>query len=175
MTDRAELLAGIEAATNGEVRARELALLQIDLRLAQHPARNLPFAVPVDPNTFEARPQEVLWLGPDEWLLTRPADGNHDLVAELEAALAGEHHSIVDVSAARAVFELTGPGTIDLLSHGCGIDLHPRSWGEGDCAQTLLARMQVILQQRHDATRVFVRSSFADSLADWLLDAASRP
>jgi hypothetical protein len=32
--------------------------------------------------------------------------------------------------------------------------------------------MPVILQHRDEATRVFPRSSFADSLADWILDAA---
>jgi sarcosine oxidase subunit gamma len=40
------------------------------------------------------------------------------------------------------------------------------------CAQTLLARVPVILQERDLATRVFVRPSFAGYLVDWLLDAA---
>jgi sarcosine oxidase gamma subunit len=36
------------------------------------------------------------------------------------------------------------------------------------CAQTLLARIPVLLQERGDATRVFVRSSFAGYLVTWL-------
>jgi sarcosine oxidase, subunit gamma len=175
VTARSELLARIEEATHGRVRAREIAVTQIDLRLDRALAPRLPFALPDRPNTFEAGPDEVLWLGPDEWLLTRPADGEQDLMTRLEAALAGEHHSVVDVTAARTVFDLSGPGALELLSRGCGLDLHPRSWGMGDCAQTLLARMPVILQQREEATtRVFARSSFADSLIDWLLDVGER-
>ena len=36
--------------------------------------------------------------------------------------------------------------------------------------QTLLARVPVILQERGDATRVFVRPSFADWLRSWMVD-----
>lgn len=41
------------------------------------------------------------------------------------------------------------------------------------CAQTLLAKAQVILHERTDATRVFVRPSFAGYVLDWLVAAAS--
>jgi sarcosine oxidase subunit gamma len=112
-----------------------------------------------------------LWLGPDEWLIVGPSQTTDGLIADLEQALAGEHHSLVDVSAARAVLELTAPDALELVSEGCGLDLHPRSWHAGDCAQTLLARVPVILQQRGDAIRIFVRPSFGDYLVDWLLDA----
>src|SRR5207244_8831636 len=90
---------------------------------------------------------------------------------ELEDALGGLHRSIVDVSASRAVFELNDADRHDILAQGCGLDLHPRFWWDGMCAQTLLARVPVILQETHDATRVFVRPSFVRYLADWLADA----
>ena len=50
--------------------------------------------------------------------------------------------------------------------------MHPAAFGPGCCAQTLLARAHVILQGRADGFRVFVRASFADYLAEWLLDAS---
>ncbi len=90
------------------------------------------------------------------------------MVERLEAALAGLHHSVVDVSASRVAFELVGEGRRDLLANGCGLDLHPRSWRAGMCAQTLLARAPVLLQEREAATRVLVRASFAGHLAGWL-------
>ncbi|MET7655934.1 sarcosine oxidase subunit gamma family protein, partial [Streptomyces sp. NPDC005486] len=66
--------------------------------------------------------------------------------------------------------------TRDLLAHGCSLDLHPRAFGPGRCAQTTLARTQIVLVAR-DETRagfwVLVRSTFAGYLADWLLDAAT--
>ena len=40
------------------------------------------------------------------------------------------------------------------------------------CAQTLLARAQVILHERADTTGLLVRTSFADYLVDWLLAAS---
>ncbi len=87
----------------------------------------------------------------------------------LGSSLAGVHHSVVDVSANRATLDLEGPNRRALLEAACGIDLHPRSWSTWSCAQTLLARVPVILQERPDATRVFVRPSFAGYLLDWLV------
>ena len=82
-------------------------------------------------------------------------------------ALAGHHHSIVDVSANRIVFDLTDG--LDLLSGGCGLDLDPSHWRPGMCAQTLFGQAQVILHQLDErTTRVFVRPSFAEYFVDRL-------
>ncbi|GAA1853512.1 sarcosine oxidase subunit gamma [Asanoa iriomotensis] len=110
-------------------------------------------------------PRYALWCGPG-WYLVVDEPGT-----TLESAMAGL--PAVDVSAARTVLELTGPFARDVLAHGCAIDLHPRAFGPGSCAQTHLAKAQVILHQTATATyRVFVRASYADYLARWLLDAA---
>jgi sarcosine oxidase subunit gamma len=66
-----------------------------------------------------------------------------------------------------------GPRARDLLAHGCALDLHPRVFGPGRCAQTMLARAQVVLLPRPDDFLVLVRSSFAAYLSEWLLDAAT--
>lgn len=148
-------------------------LAHIDLRLDPTFADRLPFPLALEPNTFTANPsKECIWLGPDEWLLIGHPGTAPDILAELEAALHGAHRSVVDVSANRATLDLTGPDVFDLLSKGCGLDLHPRSWTRGMCAQTLLAHAPVILQQRDETTRIFLRPSFADYLMDWLIDAA---
>jgi sarcosine oxidase, subunit gamma len=90
------------------------------------------------------------------------------VAGEVGHALAGLHHSVVDVSANRTVVELTGYGRLELLAEGCGLDLHPRAWRPGSCAQTLLAHVPVLLQERDHATRLFVRASYAAHLAGWL-------
>jgi sarcosine oxidase subunit gamma len=79
---------------------------------------------------------------------------------------------VVDVTAARLAVELGGAGRFDLLASGCSLDLHPRAWGPGRCAQTLVSRVPVILHERADTTVVLVRSSLADHLLAVLLDAA---
>ena len=149
--------------------AEVLFLAQVSLRMDPIAASLLPFSLPLAPNTWQRSPtNEALWLGPDEWLLVGWPGSERDMVAELGAALAGEPHSAVDVSANRVAIDLTSADARDRLSRGCGLDLHPREWRDGMCAQTLLARVPVILQQRPDAIRIFVRPSFAGYLLDWL-------
>ncbi len=130
--------------------------------------------LPTDPNTWSAiGGGDALWLGPDEWLVASETQTADTVVDDVRRRLAGRHHSVVDVSAARVVIELTGSRRIDLLQAGCGIDLHPRAWREGTCAQTLLANVAVLLQERNDATRVFLRPSFAGHLVTWLTRVAA--
>jgi sarcosine oxidase, subunit gamma len=146
---------------------------QISLRVEPEPASTL--GLPTDPDTWSRiEGWDTLWLGPDEWLVVSDVDPAEEIVAGLERSLADRHHSAVDVSANRVVIELRGPRRLELLEAGCGLDLHPRSWRDGMCAQTLLANVAVLLQERHDATRIFLRPSFARHLVGWLERAAPR-
>jgi sarcosine oxidase subunit gamma len=105
-------------------------------------------------------PRYTLWLGPDWHLMVDDAE-----VPDLPAGA-------VDVSAQRTVLELSGPLARAVLAHGCSLDLHPRVFGPGSCAQTMLAKAQVVLHQTEPETyRILVRGSFADYLVRWLLDA----
>jgi sarcosine oxidase subunit gamma len=165
LADRAEDLAAV-----GAVEVGFLAL--VNLRAGPALAARLGFAVPTAPNTWRRTGgREALWLGPDEWLVVAGPGSAPAILRELERALDGLHHSVVDVSADRAVVELAGEDRMGLLTRGCGLDLHPRSWREGMCAQTLLARVPVLLQEHERATRVFVRPSFAGHLVDWFRNA----
>jgi sarcosine oxidase, subunit gamma len=117
----------------------------------------------------------VLWLGPDEWLLVG-SEGGEAIQDTVTAAAAGEHAAVVDISAHRTILEVSGPKARELLNKGCALDLHPRSFEAGRCAQTMLAHAGVILLCRDAAQPrfwVFVRSSFSRYLADWLCDAAA--
>lgn len=133
-------------------------------------------APPQRPNTVVSTgARGVLWLGPDEWLIVG-ADGEQAaLEADLCTALEGRHASIVDVSANRTIIETGGARIRAVLAKGCSLDLHPRAFTAGRCAQTLVAHAQIILQQTADAPtyRLYVRCSFARHLAAWLLDASA--
>jgi sarcosine oxidase subunit gamma len=144
-------------------------LAQVDVRCGEADAERLRF--PLESNTVKGdMSRGVLWLGPDEWLLVGLPGTAEASIAELEAELAGSHHAVIDVSGNRAVIELRGQDRYELLASGCSLDLDPRGgWVSGVCAQTLLARAQVILQELDGATRVFVRPSFANYLVDRLL------
>ncbi len=178
-TARRSPLTGIELPAG----LRELPFLsQVDVRLdpsdeeTRAAVESVVGELPLEPNTFTGGAEgAVLWLGPDEWLLVGPPDGAAALEGQLREALgeAARGVAIIDVSANRTTVELTGPGARRALESGCPIDLHPRAFGPGRCAQTLVARANVILQQLDDGPtyRLYVRPSFATYLAAWLTDA----
>jgi sarcosine oxidase subunit gamma len=112
---------------------------------------------PVEPNaTAVVGERTVLWLGPDEWLVLGGRESDYPDAA-----------AVVDASANRVVFELSGAEAVDVLATGCSVELEP-----GRCAQTLLARAQVILL-RPELERwwILVRPSFAPYMRAWLEDA----
>ena len=174
LAPRAADLARIGDLTGGEVTAETVPFLaQVSLRLDPALGDRVPFPLPLEPNTaWEDGPRAALWLGPDEWLILGPPHAGSEIAAELETALAEVHRSVVDLSGNRVAIELGGPGRFELLSKGCPIDLHPLAWAAGMCAQTLLAKAQVILHERADTTGILVRASFAGYLVDWLLAAS---
>ncbi|TMU96637.1 sarcosine oxidase subunit gamma family protein [Streptomyces sp. DASNCL29] len=121
-------------------------------------------------HTAASGPHTAVWLGPDEWLVLseEPID-----TAELRQALAGDPGSVVDVSANRTTLELSGSAARQVLEKGCRLDLHPRAFGPGRAVSTTVGPVPVLLWQLDDAPtyRLLPRSSFADYLARWLIDA----
>jgi sarcosine oxidase subunit gamma len=163
--------------TPARIRLREIPFLtQVTLRAGADASgvasATLGLPLPVVPNTTRSRRDlSALWMGPDEWLIVgeqvdRPA---------LERALEGHLATAVDVSAQRTVIEVAGADARELLLKGCALDLHPQTFAVGRCAQTNLARTQVVLlsRDREPVYWVLVRASFAEYLAEWLIDAAA--
>lgn len=131
---------------------------------------------PLSANTWSGRADcAALWLGPDEWLVAAREGRGDALYEALGSRLAGTHHAITDVSANRSVIEISGRHVRSVLAKGCSLDLHARSFAPPQCAQSLLAKAQVILQciDVRPLFRLYVRTSLADYLATWLLDAAT--
>jgi sarcosine oxidase, subunit gamma len=184
LADYADRFASLAAGTGGELSIRELPFVsQVNLRadpkdagLMQRLAASLSFALPAVPNTVASREERrALWLGPDEWLVVG-LDGHQTALEQLlRNSLDGAFGSIVDVSGNRTLLEIGGPKAREVLAHGVPIDLDMRSFGPGCCAQTLLAKAQVIIEpiSEDPAFHVYLRSSFASYVADWLLDAAA--
>jgi sarcosine oxidase, subunit gamma len=143
--------------------------------LAQISVRTQPpgFDLPTEPNTVAGdASRAALWLGPDEWLVVGPPGSETALETDLRATGA----TVVDVSANRTTLEIRGRGVRELLEFGCPIDLDPRVFGPGRCAQTLLARANVLIwfvaDDPEPVYRLLVRPSFAAYVAAWLADAA---
>ena len=143
-------------------------------RAAVEPLRAaLGLGLPFDPLTSATSGDtSFLWMGPDEWMLvTAPADAA-ERAAAARAALAGNHHQLVDVGDYYTIIEVAGPKarealmkltTLDLASarlqggHGDGLGLRP---GERDDLAAARSR-------RRGTFRLFIRWSMADYL--WCL------
>jgi sarcosine oxidase subunit gamma len=116
----------------------------------------------------------VLWLGPDEFLIVGEPGGEAPLMASLSTALRGRRGVALDISDSRTMIALSGRRARDLLAKGSGLDLHPRSFAPGHCAQSFLAKVKIALHQLDDAPsyHIIVERSVAEYLFLWLADAA---
>ena len=170
-----------------EVRVEELAFRAILVlhgrtgvpRFAQGVAKVLGRPPPDIPNTFvETRyGQEgavIAWVGPEEWFVIGQEEGTSGLRIALRQAIPEPDGAVVDVSSGFTLFAIEGRGARDLLAAGCAIDVHPRVFGPGRCAQTLYARTGVSILQRDETPRfeMMVRRSYAEWLWRWMATAA---
>jgi len=138
----------------------------------------LGVALPLRPNTFhEVSDIRIHWLGPDEWLVVAPTTDIH-LVDKIVSAWTGFHHSVTDITGGQTVIRIQGDRARELFNHGCTLDLHHRVFKVGQCAQSLLAHVPVLISRRVDDANgtcrfdIVVRRSYADYLAKWLADSA---
>jgi sarcosine oxidase, subunit gamma len=177
--------AAIEAARPRGIRLCERRLGKIELRgdpgdrsFMAAVGRTPDLLLPAEPNTTAGRGDLMaLWLGPDAWLLTCPPGALAGHTGSLRKALSDVHAAVTDTSDGRVALRLAGPNARDVLAKGCPLDLHPRAFVPGSCAQSLLAKTSVLLHlpdddaQRGPTFNLYVGRSFAHYLFAWLADA----
>lgn len=102
----------------------------------------------------------VAWMSPDELLIVCDHAAADQVVADLSAALAGQHHLVVNVSDARAVFGVTGERTREVIAKLAPVDMHPMAFGTGEIRRTRLAQVPAAfwLVSETEATVVCFRS-----------------
>ena len=83
---------------------------------------------PAQPNTVARGAEyDVLWLGPDEWLVRSNGPVQAGVLeAQLAEAVQGSYAAAVDVGSGYTVVEISGERVRDVLARGCPLDLHPR-------------------------------------------------
>ena len=110
--------------------------------------------LPITPNTVaRAGERAIVWMGPDEWLVVSSPGSREDVADTLEEALSGLHVAVNDISSGQTLIRLRGPRARDLLSKGCPLDLHPRVFGPGECAQSHIGKSNALIIQVDDARR----------------------
>lgn len=125
------------------------------------------FPLPCAPNaSIGVAGGDVLWLGPDEWLLSTEKP-----VPEL---LARWHGTATDVSHGRCVLRIGGKAGRELLAMGISLDLHPLAFVSGACAQTRFGDVGVLLHRLRDDERFdfYVPRSYALHAWEMLREAA---
>ncbi|MDH5355943.1 MAG: sarcosine oxidase subunit gamma [Gammaproteobacteria bacterium] len=129
---------------------------------------------PTEANTMrESGDYRIYWLGPDEWLVITPTGQAGRVQSQLQAELDGVFSSVVDNSSGLTLLNITGENAAKLLARDCPLDLHPRVFKPGQCAQTRLAKAGMTIAPLRDENgfEIIIRRSFADYIGLWLQDA----
>jgi sarcosine oxidase subunit gamma len=127
----------------------------------------------LQPNQSDGKAGRIaLCLGPDEYLILVEQGREIQLEKILNSSDIIKQISVTNVSDALCALSLSGKKVRDLLAKGCAIDLHPDSFGKNQSAQCDLALSNVILIcLEEDAFICICRTSFAEYVLDWCLDA----
>lgn len=112
----------------------------------------------------------LYWLGPDEAMLITAADRQAATISNLEASIGGVWSSVTDVSSGYSLLHLVGAYAQQLLEKGCPLDLDAEHFSPGECAQTLVAKANVLLSplDNQEGFELIIRRSYADYLQRWL-------
>ncbi len=89
----------------------------------------------------------ALWLGPDEWLLIE-FDKAPIGAGQIEAALSGLPHSLVEITHRQLGLKLSGRDAATALNAACPLDLSLAAFPVGSCTRTLFGKAEIVLWRR---------------------------
>lgn len=111
----------------------------------------------------------LAWMSPDEAMLFLPLAETPEAVAGIARALDALPNLVTDISDARAIFRVEGPGARDVLAKGAPVDLAPAAFGPGDFRRTRLGQVACAFWLCEDgAFELMCFRSVAEYVATWL-------
>ena len=117
----------------------------------------------------------MAWMSPDELLILCHYDEVHARLADLQEATAKLHALAVNVSDARAVFEVSGTHAREVMAKLAPVDLAPGQFAPGAIRRTRLAQVPAAFWMTDDQTfRIVCFRSVAQYVFD-LLKVAAQP
>ena len=146
--------------------------------MAAHLQAAYGVAPPPRPGRAASGPIALIWTAPGQWLAldeSRAGLARFAFARELAAALGGMA-SVTDLTGARAVLRLSGPAAVEVLRRLVPVDVDEEVFGPNAAALTLASHIGVTLWRVPDAAPTYEIAcyrSFAESLADAVLDAAA--
>jgi sarcosine oxidase subunit gamma len=113
-------------------------------------------------------------LGPNEWLLIGPEGDAEIIPGQIEAALAGHFHTLVDIGHRNVAIEVSGRHAVEVLNSGCPLDLATAAFPAGTATRTLMGKAEIVLMRLDDGPtyRVECWRSFAQYVLGFLNEAA---
>lgn len=129
--------------------------------------------VPAQRRIAEADGTAVAWMSPDELLIMVGYEDAAAALAALETSLKGAHFLAVNVSDARAVFDLSGGPVRDVMAKLVPVDMAEAAFGPGDFRRSRLAQVPAAFWMPDaGAVRIVCFRSVADYAFSLLRDAA---
>tara|TARA_Y100001970_G_scaffold291235_1_gene427625 strand:+ start:299 stop:877 length:579 start_codon:yes stop_codon:yes gene_type:complete len=129
--------------------------------------------LPTKPNNFTKNGNlKIIWLSPDEWLITNDDDS---LFLQLRNEIGDLEASVTDISDNRTILRLSGKKIYKLLSKFLVLDLDKNLSSESTCAQTLFAKVPILLLRNHNENQVpeidiFLNNSHANYVYNLIVD-----
>ena len=117
----------------------------------------------------------MLCLAPGDWLIISQVLSGTKLHARLLTEIPEHGFALVDLSQALTTVRVAGRAARDLLSKGCGLDLHPRNFPDGRCARTRFAQIPLIIDcvGSQPQFELYAGGSYSSYLQSWLSSATA--
>ena len=117
-----------------------------DAAFLAHAAEWLGFPLPLAPNTGAGAGEwTALWVGPRSWLLLAATARSPQDYAARRGACNAADGALFDVTAGRVGFQITGARAAQFLSAFTPLDLHPRAFAVGSCAQSVFGHVTALI------------------------------
>jgi sarcosine oxidase subunit gamma len=108
-------------------------------------------------------------IGAGRYLLSTTAD---DIAASFRTAFSSKDATVTDVTHGRTILRLEGEAAAELLSRCVALDFDASVFPADSVAQTEIHHIDVLIHRLTPASfEIWAPRSFAESLAEWLLDA----
>jgi sarcosine oxidase subunit gamma len=127
--------------------------------------------VPATLAVTDADAGQILWMSPDELMIVCAYDQADQVVSDLIAALGDTHSIVVNVSDARAVFDLNGSATPEIIAKLAPIDM--KSMQTGTVRRTRFAQIPAAFWMRsNDSARIICFRSVGEYMFNQLRNSA---
>lgn len=111
----------------------------------------------------------ILWIGPNNWLLT---SRNKELLQDIHQTFKETDFAITDLSHSRAIIELEGENSKEVLKKGCPFNFNELT--KNSCINSVFNGITITIDMKEDSPnkiRLFALRSFGDSFHHSITDA----